>query len=598
MLLKTKVVNLDIESKIEKARRIPKDFFSSNIEKITYIKENDDIEDVITLLIVSAFIDEPYVYNELLNYVSGFDEFAENMHYQYYYFLSKASYFKQIDELDKSIKNCMIVSEFAYKLKRSNYIVEALKYIGSVYHKKKEYELALSYTEEAIKRSIRCDNISLVANVYMLYGVILIDIQKYKHAIRAYETSKLKFETTVNYESHIQYALLHLNLGEAHLFDDNSKVADIHYQIGLELTDKYGHGVTFKNVYLMLSTYYDKIGNHEKNIECLKAYIEVISRDRSTKNVLEEEENNERFRSTVGEMNNLKSRNEILLRRINYLNKEMNSKIRNLNINNKIVGAINRGIEKNEILTFYQSKWSIEKDRVVGAEALVRWNQDGTFIPPGIFINQIEESDVIIDVSKIVIRDAIRMCKKIVDNVDSDFVISVNIAPYQLANQNIKDFIEAELVLNNLAPKNFEIEITERSFVDQNPRVLHELASLERLGVKISLDDFGTGYSSLSYLNDLPLDIIKIDRSLILKIDVDKKSSNLLINIINMMHDLDLEVVAEGVETEEQVEFLKSTNCNMIQGYYYSKPSNGEEYYKTLLNEKDFKIDIDHNDIV
>lgn len=167
-----------------------------------------------------------------------------------------------------------------------------------------------------------------------------------------------------------------------------------------------------------------------------------------------------------------------------------------------------------------------------------------------------------------------------------DFVVSINISPYQLLNLDIIWALEREMMITGLKPKNIEIEITEQSYLGRGETALKEIQKLKKLGVSISLDDFGSGYASLSSIAYLPFDIIKIDRSLVEHIAVDQQMKFLFEGIVELTKKLNLKVVAEGVETIEQVDIIKSTKCDLIQGYYYGKPVPADEFYsKSVSND-------------
>lgn len=217
----------------------------------------------------------------------------------------------------------------------------------------------------------------------------------------------------------------------------------------------------------------------------------------------------------------------------------------------------------------------------MGAEALIRWQKDDEIIPPGIFIDQVENTGIICHLSQAVIQHAVRVAKKTVMKGYKHFVMSVNITPYQLRNQNLSELIGNLLDFYQLDGRHFEIEITERSFIDEDPRIIDEIYKIKALGVHIALDDFGTGYSSLACMNNLPLDVIKIDRSLIADVR-NEKSAKLLEGLFSMIHNMGFYAIAEGVETKEQLNWLEAAGCLHIQGYYFSKPLAEKEFLKLM----------------
>ena len=241
-------------------------------------------------------------------------------------------------------------------------------------------------------------------------------------------------------------------------------------------------------------------------------------------------------------------------------------------IKRNIVHSLRRAIENNEFTLVYQPKIDLRTGKVSGAEALIRWNNEGTWVSPMDFIPAAEESGLIIPIGKWVLEEAARDTKYIHDKGFENFRMSVNISAKQFHVPGIGKFIIDLLTLNGISPEMFEVEITEgvaMKNVNLSEIILRELDSK---GVKISIDDFGTGHSSLAYLKKFPIDILKIDKTFIKDIPHDKESCAIVNAVLSMSHELDIEVVAEGVEVIEQLNFLQMGGCEYIQGYYFSKP--------------------------
>jgi len=241
-------------------------------------------------------------------------------------------------------------------------------------------------------------------------------------------------------------------------------------------------------------------------------------------------------------------------------------------IKRNIVHSLRRAIENNEFTLVYQPKIDLRTGKVSGAEALIRWNNEGTWVSPMDFIPAAEESGLIIPIGNWVLEEAARDTKYIHDKGFENFRMSVNISAKQFHVPGIGKFIIDLLTLNDISPEMFEVEITEgvaMKNVNLSEIILRELDSK---GVKISIDDFGTGHSSLAYLKKFPIDILKIDKTFIKDIPHDKESCAIVNAVLSMSHELDIEVVAEGVEVIEQLNFLQRGGCEYIQGYYFSKP--------------------------
>jgi diguanylate cyclase (GGDEF)-like protein/PAS domain S-box-containing protein len=222
---------------------------------------------------------------------------------------------------------------------------------------------------------------------------------------------------------------------------------------------------------------------------------------------------------------------------------------------------------------------------IIGAEALLRWQhpQRGN-IPPVHIIHVAEETGLILAIGEWVLASALGRFKAWTDNIaDSPMQkLAINVSPRQFHETDFVIQVERVLDETGADPGRLTLEFTEGIFIDHLEETIEKMEALKRLGVRFSIDDFGTGYSSLAYLKRLPLDEIKIDRSFVCDITTDPSNANLVETIINMAKHLGLDVVAEGVETEEQLDFLRAKGCRLFQGYHFSHPRPGEDFEELL----------------
>ena len=260
-----------------------------------------------------------------------------------------------------------------------------------------------------------------------------------------------------------------------------------------------------------------------------------------------------------------------------------------------IVNDMQRALYDNEFQLYYQAKVDVKTGKIVGAEALLRWiHHEKGLIGPNIFIPISESTGFILTLGKLVIENATKSIKKFTDLGYADLVISINVSTRQFQNSNLYKDLKTQIDNSGINPRQLGIEITESVMMKYINKTLASLENIKKLGVSIYLDDFGTGYSSLSYLKKFPIDVLKIDKSFVDDIhsSSDKTSDNeelLIDTIIAMGKSLNLRVVAEGVETKEQYEFLKEKDCEIIQGYYFAKPMNEKDFIKLLQSNKIFK---------
>lgn len=234
---------------------------------------------------------------------------------------------------------------------------------------------------------------------------------------------------------------------------------------------------------------------------------------------------------------------------------------------------LRKAIENQDFELYYQPKLELNTQEIIGVEALVRWNNSKLgFVSPTEFIEYAEDTGLIIPLSEIIVEEACLGYAELVRAGYGNLSIAINISSLHFQQQNFLESLNKILERNNTSAQNLEIEVTERTVMNNASETVSKLVRLKQMGFKLSIDDFGTGYSSLSYLVRFPLDILKIDRSFIQQIcSLDEKQA-VVDAIIQMSHRLKMKVVAEGVETEQQAALLREMGCDIVQGYYYSKP--------------------------
>lgn len=242
-----------------------------------------------------------------------------------------------------------------------------------------------------------------------------------------------------------------------------------------------------------------------------------------------------------------------------------------------LVNELQMALEKDHFRLQYQPKVHARSGKIVGVEALIRWEHpEKGMISPMDFIPLAEKSGLILPIGEWVLRTACQQNKSWQDDGIPPMIMAVNLSARQLYQPELVQLVQEILVETNLAPEYLELEITESMMMDVQ-RILPIMKKLKSIGVRLSLDDFGTGYSSLQYLKEFPIDEIKIDQSFVRVCTSDQKDATIVKTIIAMAHQLKLDVVAEGVETKEQLIFLQQHLCDKAQGYFFSRPISAEE---------------------
>ncbi|UZE28123.1 putative bifunctional diguanylate cyclase/phosphodiesterase [Pseudomonas asplenii] len=237
-----------------------------------------------------------------------------------------------------------------------------------------------------------------------------------------------------------------------------------------------------------------------------------------------------------------------------------------------IESGIRLALERGEFVLHYQPKLDLSRGTVVGAEALIRWQHpERGWIFPGDFIPVAEDSGLIVPLSRWVVQQACRQAKAWQAQGLGNLVMSVNVSAIDFRQRNYLDGIHQVLEETGLEPHYLELEITESILMQNIDATLEVLHALKALGIRLAIDDFGTGYSSLSYLRRFPIDVLKIDQSFVRNLGGDNNDAALVSAIISLGKSLNLTTIAEGVETREQLEFLKAHACGEVQGYYFSR---------------------------
>lgn len=239
----------------------------------------------------------------------------------------------------------------------------------------------------------------------------------------------------------------------------------------------------------------------------------------------------------------------------------------------ELENGLRNAIANNELTVLYQPKCSFQTGNIIGAEALVRWNSPVLgFVTPDNFIPLAEETGLILLIDEWVITNVCDQIRQWQGSGMVDLKISVNLSTLQFGRGDLNGLIRRVLDSSGISPRVLDLEITESALMANIHSAIETLEGLKEIGVSISLDDFGTGYSSLNYLKRLPIDTLKIDKSFVDEIHVGTSDALIALAVISLGQNLGLNVVAEGVENEEQYDFLRSHGCDEMQGYYFSKP--------------------------
>jgi len=249
--------------------------------------------------------------------------------------------------------------------------------------------------------------------------------------------------------------------------------------------------------------------------------------------------------------------------------------------------GLRHGLENNEFILHYQPQIDLASHSVIGVEALLRWNRkDIGLVSPGRFIPVAEDSGLIVPIGEWVLGEACRQAVAWSKDGMPAVIVAVNLSAVQFRRGNLEQTVTRILDETGLDPSRLELELTESILINNTESVLSTVERLKRLGVRLSIDDFGTGYSSLAYLKRFSVDKLKIDQSFVRDIVTDPNDAAIVRAIVQMAHSLNLRTIAEGVETVEALEYLRSYNCDEVQGYYFAKPIPADAVHQFIVDHE------------
>jgi len=244
---------------------------------------------------------------------------------------------------------------------------------------------------------------------------------------------------------------------------------------------------------------------------------------------------------------------------------------------------LHKGLEDDEFEVYYQPQVDAKDGCVIGMEALLRWRSaELGNVSPAEFIPIAEESGLIVPIGEWVMREACRQCKQWRDDGFPPLLVAVNLSSRQFCEPNFVNMLLEVICDTGISPRQLELELTEGMIMKEDAATIQRLKEINECGVQLSVDDFGTGYSSMSYLKRFPLDKLKIDKSFIDNVTTDNEDAAIVGAITNLAHSLKLVVIAEGVEEEEQRDWLQQHDCDEIQGYFYSRPLSAPQFTEYL----------------
>lgn len=256
-------------------------------------------------------------------------------------------------------------------------------------------------------------------------------------------------------------------------------------------------------------------------------------------------------------------------------------------VKEELLTNVKNAMQKHELNVYYQPQYDAITSKLVGAEALVRWiKTDGSVIMPGSFIPPLEEDNTILELDWYILREVCAFLKRQREDNIHSVTVAVNFSRRHIYEENFVEQLCTIVSEYDVPYKMIEVEITESAFVDQSEKIAEWIEKIRTAGFRVAIDDFGSGLSSLSFVKDISVDVLKIDKSLLSRNCEDEKERIVLESIFNFAHRLKLTTVAEGVETREQLGFLRTCSCKVIQGFLFAKPMPESDFSELCKNDE------------
>lgn len=431
---------------------------------------------------------------------------------------------------------------------------------------------ALEVMKNVLKMTPKIYDHSVLGDVFANYAKIKNATKDFDGILMAYETAGNHFRQVENYMEYINYCVYLGNVAIFMIDLGKKDEADRYITEMLSLYDEDDFLLLTQGAVRVVSDYYASRRSYKKIYELNKRLIQAQQKERLMLYSINKDIDVETV-SHIANIEALKNKYKVLELENALLHEQIiNNQNTGLNQSINIINAVSEGIRNNEFVPYFQGVIDTTNLKLKGYEVLARWRKaPDNILSPFHFIEQIEDTPLISEMSEQIIRKALNEVSKY-KGADTNFTIAFNIAPYQLIHQNLRAFLDAICVEYNISKDRIVLEITERSFINNNGVAIDQLHNLKRAGYKLALDDFGSGYASLSTISALPLDIVKFDRSLLNNVLTDEKASQLYKGIVYLISTLGMIGVSEGIETQEEFEFMKEINCNRVQGYLFHYP--------------------------
>lgn len=571
-----------LRKRIEYIRKNPKAYRKKHEYVLKGPLNKIPLDDLICLIFACTSYEEVNVFQMILNEIEKRNIEADDHLRLHYLYVAQGLHKRSILMGTDALHFFTRAYDQAILTQDMEIITRTLIYISSAFHLNEDLPAAFEYARKALRLTTHLQTSSLVADVYMHLGLMHSKRNEFHEALKRYHFAEATYNQLPDKNDHLNYIILLSNIGRAYLEIGEPSLTEKYFEKSLEAIYANDFVPYVQGTIKYISEYY-----HQKN-DLLRAN-EILIRFFDYHLIAIREAEKNRF---------LKNKNTLIsslqsLDELEKTNQRLNKEVESLKLSllsekpqdvvDDRIKDIEKAFKNDEFIPYVQAKWETKSLVITGAEVLARWKKpSGEIWGPYHFIEDIENTPLIFDFTENLIRKTLKMISPYIRERDPLFKVCLNVSPFQLANQNLVDLLESFCVEFGIWPHNFEIEVIERTFLENDRFAIKQLQEIKNKGFQIALDDFGSGYSSLACIVDLPLDVVKIDRTLVKDMTLNHRALQLFKSITQMLHSLHLNVIVEGIETEEQLNYVKAAQCEEAQGFFIHKPEPLDLFLKRI----------------
>lgn len=568
---------LMIDDLIESIRKNPGAYAQTQLQNQTSSLNDLDLEQLVASLFASANFDKQALFKQLDKAIKKHPQ-PLTPPLQFHYQIAKGLYSRSLSQINDAIKHFSLAYNEAIALNQGQYLARTFIYLATCFDQLGENQTNKEYLLKAVKLVPELTDNALISNIYMAYGHLSSRENNGADCLNAFMLAKQYYDLVSDKDQHLNYSVLLLNLGRYHIINRDLELARPYVDAGLKIVQEHNFFIFVQRSLKTIADLYTGQGELAKANQMLSIFVDQQQQTLSARESQLIKKQSRPVLQRLHQLHQLQDRNQQLQNELANMQRLLNNDA--LSPDQEQLLRIKKAVKNQEFVPFYQAKQDLGDGKIVGFELLCRWQQGETYLSPNHFIEHIENNNLVIQFSEQLFRQGFQDLALLISQGHPKYHLSLNISPFQLSHQDLGTLLSSLCVEFGISTSQIEVEVVERTFLENNPKAIKQLYALRELGFRISLDDFGSGYSSLACLIELPLDCVKIDRSLAQNLEQSDRATRLFNNIANLLHDFQLEIVVEGIETEAQLACAKAQRCQQMQGFLWHKPCT----FANLLN--------------